>query len=176
MRALLRRWGHATLGAVDAFLSHSWSDPPAAKWSVLREWAEGFERREARPPSVWLDKACINQQCIEQSLAGLPVFLSGCRELVVLVGSTYLTRLWCCVELYTFLKMGGTLDRVSVLPVGLRVEALEMAIGDFDAARCACFNEEDKQRLLAVVEAGFGTYRRFNDLVQASLLKRLRSS
>jgi len=29
----------ATLGLVDAFVSHSWHDDADAKWAVLREWA-----------------------------------------------------------------------------------------------------------------------------------------
>ena len=39
-------------------------------------------------------QACIDQANIVASLACLPVFLSGCNELLVLAGSTYSTRLW----------------------------------------------------------------------------------
>ena len=44
---------------------------------------------------VWLDKSCIDQTSIDESLACLPVFLAGCRQLLVLAGQTYATRLWC---------------------------------------------------------------------------------
>ena len=30
----------AHLGQVDAFLSHSWHDPPESKWALLQEWRE----------------------------------------------------------------------------------------------------------------------------------------
>ena len=50
-------------------------------------------------PMLWLDKACIDQQKIDESLAALPVYLSGCRDLLILVGSTYTRRLWCVMEL-----------------------------------------------------------------------------
>ena len=43
---------------------------------------------------IWLDKACIDQQNIDASLAVLPIFLAGCKSLLVLPGSTYATRLW----------------------------------------------------------------------------------
>mgnify|MGYP001364275246 CR=1 FL=1 len=43
-------------------------------------------------------QACINQEHIEASLAGLPAYLSGCRFLLVLAGPSYLRRLWCVVE------------------------------------------------------------------------------
>ena len=48
------------------------------------------------------DKACIDQNNIEQSLACLPVFLAGCQTLLVVAGPTYCSRLWCVMELFTF--------------------------------------------------------------------------
>ena len=39
-------------------------------------------------------QACIDQLNIDASLACLPIFLSGCKKLLMLVGSTYVTRLW----------------------------------------------------------------------------------
>ena len=48
------------------------------------------------------DKACIDQNNIQQSLAGLPVFLAGCQTLLVVAGPTYCSRLWCVMELFTF--------------------------------------------------------------------------
>ena len=43
---------------------------------------------------LWLDKACIDQQNISASLACLPVFLSGCKQLLIVPGPTYVHRLW----------------------------------------------------------------------------------
>jgi len=85
----------AKFGDVDAFLSHSWHDSGSAKWAALQAWAEAFERAHGRRPTIWLDKACIDQQNIQASLAGLPVYLSGCDSMLVLIGKTYLSRLWC---------------------------------------------------------------------------------
>ena len=70
-----------------------------------------------------------------QSLAALPVFLSGCQELLVLLGPTYSSRLWCCVELFTFLKMGGQHERIRVFEVG----ADRSTLGKFDASKAQCF-------------------------------------
>ena len=108
----------APLGACDAFISHSWHDNAGQKWKALTVWAADFTQRFGRGPTVWLDKACIDQSNIEESLAALPVFLAGCSHLVVVAGPTYASRLWCVIELYTFLRMGGSLDRVTVLPIG----------------------------------------------------------
>jgi len=164
------------LGDVDAFLSHSWSDDGKVKWRELNRWAGEFERREGRKPKVWLDKACINQQKISESLAGLPIYLSGCQELVVLMGETYLTRLWCIMEIFTFFRMGGSLDRVVVIPVAQTHQQMDYNIETFRAENCKCFLEEDRQRLLAVVETGFGNLRRFGYVVKSSLRKCTRMS
>ena len=92
------RLGH--LGDVDAFLSHSWHDDPDEKWDALQAWRKEFYARHHREPRLWIDKYCIDQNNIEDSLACLPVYLAGCRRLVALCGATYLERLWCIMEPY----------------------------------------------------------------------------
>jgi hypothetical protein len=91
----------AELGNVDAFASHSWSDDGGAKFDGIHEWASelGKDGEEATEKLdfdvlIWLDKACIDQSCIDTALAGLPVFLAGCKQLLVLAGPTYTSRLW----------------------------------------------------------------------------------
>ena len=54
--------------------------------------------------AVLQDKACIDQNNIQQSLACLPVFLAGCQTLLVVAGPTYCSRLWCVMELFTFAR------------------------------------------------------------------------
>ena len=84
--------GH--LGNVDAFVSHSWQDNAEQKWVALQEWREEFKsQHHGREPKLWIDKYCIDQNNIEDSLACLPVFLAGCKKLLVLCGETYLQRL-----------------------------------------------------------------------------------
>ena len=39
-------------------------------------------------------KACIDQLDLDTSLACLPIFLTGCEHLLVLLGPTYTSRLW----------------------------------------------------------------------------------
>ena len=90
----------ATLGTCDAFISHSWRDDGAAKHAAVLEWSEvAVPREEERVPTIWLDKACIDQDNIDESLAALPIFLSGCKSLVAVAGPSYPTRLWCVMEL-----------------------------------------------------------------------------
>lgn len=168
---------HAALGECDAFISHSWHDPADPKWAALRAWADDFENGAGRPPNIWLDKACIDQDNIVESLAALPLFLAGCKRLVVVAGPTYAQRLWCVIEIFTFLYMGGKKERIDVLPIGdgTRAQINERFMA-FDAQHAKCFLEEDRERLLGVVEAGFGDYDAFNKLVREALVDRARSS
>ena len=83
----------AKLGDVSAFVSHSWSDSGTAKYDRLYEWSEEAPMvPEDHPdranltkggPLLWLDKACIDQTAIEENLASLPIFLAGCKQLLV---------------------------------------------------------------------------------------------
>ena len=72
----------------DAFISHSWSDVYGpAKLQALQEWAGD---RPLDHLWVWLDIACIstNAFATQDDLVCLPIWLSGCRELLVLAGAT----------------------------------------------------------------------------------------
>ena len=78
------------LGQVDAFLSHSWHDPVTPKWRALEAWATRYAAKHGHSPFLWIDKACLDQSNISQSLACLPVFLAGCKNMLVVAGPTCL--------------------------------------------------------------------------------------
>jgi len=158
----------AELGSVDAFMSHSWSDEGSAKFDALHEWASGETAHALHDADVliWLDKACLDQANIDDALAGLPVFLAGCRQLLVLAGPTYTSRLWCVMELCVFLHMGGARGDVVVKLVGGNTTKLAQGLAHFDAAKAKCFLVRDRQRLLAVIETSFGTFAPFNMMVR----------
>ena len=159
----------AALGEVEGFISHSWSDPGAEKYQQLQNWLSEVQRSKATQAPVrrWLDKACIDQSDITANLAALPVFLSGCNDLVVLAGKTYASRLWCVIELFTFLRMGGERDKIRVYELhGSDDDDVRTALATFDAAKARCFLDKDRERLLGVVEAGFGDFTPFNKIVR----------
>ena len=191
---LRARTEKATLGEIDAFLSHSWHDDAAKKWTTLSKWADENTRVDGKPPKLWFDRACIDQKNIDDDLATLPVFLSGCKNLLVLAGETYPCRLWCVMEIYTFYQMhhddvsrkSGQREMASlvqVLPV-LRSERGELRASSeesvleavrsqflrFDVAACRCFqppNQPDlKEHLLGVIETGWGDHTSFNQMVR----------
>ena len=198
--AVLREAMEAKLGDVESFISHSWSDDGSLKFEALQTWrTEVKSRNGGSEPFVWLDKACIDQADIQGNISTLPVFLSGCRTLLVLAGPTYATRPVvrtaspatprartpaaylpgrlcthtslpprCVVELFTFLRMGGEPELIRVIEIAGKNEDVNVrgALNRFDAATAKCYREGDRQRLLAVVEAGFGDFDGFNRIVR----------
>jgi hypothetical protein len=161
----------ATLGEVAAFVSHSWSDDEGgAKYEQLMELFP--PSTDAKPQLVWLDKACIDRSDIRQSLLCLPIFLSGCQQLVVLAGPMFPTRLWCVMELFVYVQMGGDRKNIIVRPLG---EAADIAptLASLDASKAKCCFDSDRQQLLAVIEASFGTCAPFNKIARSILMERL---
>ena len=154
----------AAFGEVAAFVSHSWNDDGPKKFDKLHEWAKEFGKGEN--VLIWLDKSCIDQMRLDDQLACLPVFLAGCEKLVVLAGETYATRLWCCLELFVHFRMGGKAeDSVVKLLSETHTDFIDHFV-DFNASKAKCHNENDRQRLLATIEASFGTTAPFDRLVR----------
>merc|ERR1712113_281647 len=109
------------------------------------------------------DKCCIDQNSIETDLRCLPIFLCGCQKIVVFCGPTYLCRLWCIVEVLTFVHMGRNLESLEfemVLREGHEDDdscIVEKALREFDAEWCSCHVAEDKDRILNIVNGAFGS-------------------
>ena len=158
----------AKFGDEVVFLSHSWHDDGPSKFGKLMEWATAYERIMGASPKLWLDKACIDQQNISENLASLPCFLAGCSSLLVVCGPTYLTRLWCLLELYTYVFMGGAMDRVTVLPLCQTWDETRAQFSSFDVQHASCHLADERDRLLGVIEAGFGDTATFSKILQTT--------
>jgi len=149
----------AAIGEADAFLSHSWHDCPKAKWAAFQQWRAQFKAQNSREPEIWFDRVCLDQADIARSVQCLPVFLSGCQQLLILAGKTYLSRLWCVAELFVFITMGGRIQDM-VIRTLTEVDGESVDLGRdiemFDARTATCTRAEDRDRLLTCLEAGFG--------------------
>lgn len=180
--------GH--LGEADAFFSHSWHDDPALKWAAMQKWREAFKQKNnGREPKLWIDKYSIDQGNIENSLACLPVYLAGCKKLLIICGSTYLKRLWCLVEIFVFLEMGGKMSDVEVILIEDQSESslpshwkaspssmegvpvahhassgLADQIAKFDPREARCFSDYDTDRLHSVI--GAAGYDQIEELIK----------
>lgn len=136
----------------DFFISHSWSDNAEVKWQVLKEVAKKFEAVYGREPVFWLDKFCIDQRNIAQSLRYLPVFVAVCKQKLILHGETYFTRLWCCWELFVMRTTEPSLNNALFWSLQGRCSnqvAAELSI--FDIRQCNCFVEADKTKIINIV-------------------------
>ena len=83
------------------------------------------------------------------------------------------------MEMFTFLHMGGAAERIEMRLITQPDVDTEEARGRlaqqferFDAAKAQCYKVEDRQRLLAVIEAGFGDFDAFNASVRAAFAAR----
>ena len=79
------------------------------------------------------------------------------------------------------MRMGGAHERIDLKLIAHPDKELAEAWGllkeqfqQFDAAKAQCFMQADRQRLLAVVEAGFGDFKEFNNGVRSTFMERLR--
>ena len=71
--------------------------------------------------SLWVDKLCIHQTDLElkaKQIAALPVFVAHASRMLILWDETYFERLWCNLELATFVHNGG-IQNVDLLPLWL---------------------------------------------------------
>mmetsp|Transcript_11876 Transcript_11876/g.18784 ORF Transcript_11876/g.18784 Transcript_11876/m.18784 type:complete len:412 (-) Transcript_11876:387-1622(-) len=167
------------LGHVDAFLSHSWHDDEAQKWEALQTWRLEFKKEFRREPRLWIDKYCIDQSRIEHSLACLPVYLAGCRKLLVLQGRTYVRRLWCIMELYVFHAVDRPAEDVEVRTLACTDDAKELMRRDvemFWIGNATCGLREDTDRLVAAMEAATSDMYDFVEFMKGVLLCSMRHS
>jgi len=85
--------------------TRSWQADPGAKWDELVDWCDEFKRQHGRWPLLWIDRFCVGSHDVPMSIACLPVFVSSCNTMLVLFDETFLSRLWCIVELWCFLAV-----------------------------------------------------------------------
>ena len=93
-----------------------------------------------------------------------------------------ITRLWCVMEVFIFMRIknvGSTSESAKLASQLIKVKLLDSnadltrSLSRFDAARAECRYDRDRQKLLAVIEASFGTVAPFNQLVVSVLNARV---
>ena len=67
------------------------------------------------------------------------------------------------LEQFVYVQLGGDRERITVLPLSDEAKA---SLQTFRVRHAQCFRPEEKQRLLAVIEAGFGDVQPFDDIIR----------
>ena len=163
------------LGACDAFVSHSWHDDWTLKYKALEEWeADCVAPSGGQDVVVWWDRACIQveQSQLSQALSCLPIYVSGCRRMVVLAGPSFPERLWCAMELFMFSELGGGLSCIDVRPFQTPSSGrttIADSFHSFEVANTHCASALDKDYFVSIIEAAFGGEDPFNAIVRGIL-------
>ena len=154
---------HCSPRDIDLFISHSWRDPPATKWNALASYCDAFSKKHNREARLWVDAFCLDPDS-EPEPQFHPVFLMASERLVVLLGPTFMARLWCVAELFLFVEAGGSPSSIKILPI----EGCALSADEVDAAACECFAEPDRLAMEKMITA-CGSTSNFNHRVRAIL-------
>jgi len=115
--------------------------------------------KHGRFPTFWLDKCCVDQKNIGDSLKVLPVFVMASKKMLVLAGPSYPTRLWCVWELFTlfaFSLFEVALDRVELVAFADDETAgasrkVMMDMEAFKGQLAACYDPNEERKLKTVI-------------------------
>jgi hypothetical protein len=139
---------------IDFFVSHSWSDCPVEKCKLLRSFCKNLTSKYGEELTLWLDKVCINQLSMGESLAVLPINIAFSKKILIILSRSYMTRLWCVWELFcvvAFCHKELAVDRIKILYYSELTKAdVTCMLLEFDIDKAHCFdpNEELKLRNL----------------------------
>eukprot|EP00746_Dinoflagellata_sp_MGD_P125109 gnl/MRDRNA2_/MRDRNA2_59810_c0_seq1.p2 gnl/MRDRNA2_/MRDRNA2_59810_c0~~gnl/MRDRNA2_/MRDRNA2_59810_c0_seq1.p2 ORF type:complete len:170 (+),score=41.66 gnl/MRDRNA2_/MRDRNA2_59810_c0_seq1:790-1299(+) len=139
---------------IDFFISHSWHDDGEAKWKVLVAFVEEFRRQRSRDPTFWLDICCMNQQELSDGLRVLPINLMSCNKMLVLMGETYATRLWCAWELVTifsFMREEFAQQHVIVKSLLDKADSAQR-FKNFDVMKAHCYDPNEEAFLRLIIQ------------------------
>ena len=82
------------------------------------------------------------------------------------------SRLWCVIELFTFVRMNGARERIRVWQIG--GDVVRAGLMAFDANRAQCYLKRDREKLFAVIETAFGELSHFNKVVASILVEKVK--
>lgn len=134
---------------------------------MLTEVCDMFQAVHGREPKVWIDKFCIDQLNIDESLLYLPVFASASRSVLIAVGSSYFSRLWCVWEMFVLSHCTDNFSNVVFWPL---TGCDTTTLGEFRAKDVGCFKAEDKEKILSVIDSLDGGISHFEQVVRQDVL------
>ncbi len=143
---------------INYFISHSWMDNSEIKIKKLREFSHNHYVAHQEQPTYWFDKVCIDQADPKNALLSLPINIGACEKLLILLGNTYLKRIWCIWELYTifsFCNKELAASRIEVVLIedesGESVENTIQVLKKFDINNCHCYGPDEEMKLRCII-------------------------
>lgn len=151
---------------INYFISHSWHDDKDTnhKYEILKSLSYKFKKKMGKFPTFWLDKVCIDQDNIGDGLKVLPINIMSCEVMLVLFGNTYINRLWCIWELYTFFcfrNFDHAVNHIIVLPITIdnntiNETSMYLKLIEFDYLKATCYDPNEYYKLLNIIETRYG--------------------
>jgi hypothetical protein len=131
------------------------------KFAAIEKVIAEFKRKHGRVPSFWLDKVCIDQSKITETLRALPIFLVSCTGMLIVAGPTYVHRLWCIWEVHMlFVASGGAKPMLEVESIRGASSGsgpgLAEKIAAFALDEAHCYDPNEERRLRAAIAAAPG--------------------
>lgn len=146
----------ANPGEIDRFFSNSWHDDGAIKYAKLETYIRTFTHVYGREPTFWIDKVCIDQDDLSTGLKVLPINLMACKGVLMALGPSYPSRLWCVWELFTlmaFMPMEQVFEKIDVMPLEEgNGESLLRKLQTFDYKHAHCYDPNEEARLKKTIE------------------------
>ena len=141
---------------------------------TVRTWAAGKPEKENC--LIWLDAACLGTTArhIQEQLMHLPFWIFSSREMLVLAGPSFSSRLWCLFELFVFLQLKEDAALTILVSDGTQVKTSEQEFslgGSITKAVCSVI--QDQEHILAVIEDVHGTITHFDALLQKLCRKKV---
>ena len=100
------------------------------------------------------------------------MFVAWSKSLVILASSSYVERLWCIMELFTWVEMGCKIDAIKIYDIDGGA-SLDEDLSKFKVSRAKCYKLFDMHRLVAVIENAFGDHLNFeNEVLQIVQMRR----
>ncbi len=137
---------------------------------------------------IWLDKVCIdqtNKETKQAGIANLATYLVKCKTMTVMLGDTYLTRLWTTYELATYCKVhqDHLEERLEFLSLKWantwniswlyqRVELDQSEIKQLQEYSCLntdCYMPADRATVLSSIRKTWGSEENFDKFVRTEL-------
>ena len=93
----------------------------------------------------------------------------------MIVGTTYVERMWCVMEIFIFMTAVNDTSRIECIPLlasqepqsQTPTEGVIAMFRAFSHANCKCYSDGMRDKLLTIIEAGCGTLDDFDAFVRA---------